>query len=399
MTPHDRIPDEFILNWPGRLVFGQGRFADLGAHAKALGTRALLVTTRDLANLGLAGRAEALLRSAGLAVTVFTDVHPDPTCVDVDEAAVGARAARVDLVVSVGGGSAIDFAKGLCAAATHAGPVWGYVNYAGAIVRPLESDPLPHIAVPTTAGTGSEVSQGSVLDNPELGMKAALLNPRLYPRVAIVDPELTLSLPPSVTAMTGFDALTHGLESFLNVQRSNPASELFALEAVRRAAGNLPRVLDDGRDRAARAAMCWAASCGGLAIGLSNASVAHAMALPLGARLGTPHGLALSLLQPVVLAHTWEAQPERCAVLAEAVGACAADAPTLHKAASLVAWTGELVRRIGLAGSVPVAGVDEAMLDRLAADVFAYMGRPVSQYLPVFTRDEVRAMYAEALAV
>ena len=398
MQPGDTIPEAFTLNWPGRLVFGHGRIGDLGEHAKTLGAHAFLVTTRDLVRLGLAARAETLLRSAGVTVTVFADVEPDPACGDVDAAAAAARDARVDLVVSLGGGSAIDFAKGLCAAVTHEGPIWGYVNYAGARARPLDGALLPHVAVPTTAGTGSEVSQGSVLDNPEIGMKAALLNPRLYPRVAIVDPELTLTLPPKVTAMTGFDALTHGIESFLNVQRSNPASELFALEAVRRAASALPRAMDDGSDRASRAAMCWAASCGGMAIGLSNAGVAHAMALPLGARLGTPHGLALSLLQPVVLAHTREAQPERCAVLADAAGCCPSDAPTLHKAESLVAWTTDLVRRVGLAGLWQGRSVDAATLDRLADDVFAYMGRPVSQYLPVFTRGEVRAMYAEALS-
>jgi alcohol dehydrogenase class IV len=394
----DALPNEFTLNWPGRLVFGQGRLADLGEHAKGLGTHALLVTTRDLATLGLSARAETLLRSAGVAVTVFADVKPDPVCEDVDTAAVEARAARVDLVVALGGGSAIDFAKGLCAAVTHWGPIWGYVNYTGARARPLDAAPLPLIAVPTTAGTGSEVSQGSVLDNPRLEMKAALLSPRLYPRIAIVDPELTLTLPPKVTALTGFDALTHGIESFLTVQKSNPGSELFALEAVRRAARNLPRVLEDGADREGRAQMCWAASCGGMAIGLSNAGVAHAMALPVGARLGAAHGLALSLLQPVVLARTWEAQPERCAVLADAVGACPPDAPMIRKAESFARWIKDFVRRIGLAGIWQGQGIDAAMLDRLANDVFAYMGRPVSQYLPVFTREQVRAMLAEALS-
>jgi len=230
----EKHPDERLSFDPPRI------FARLG------GRHALVVTTKDLANLGVVDRAERSLRDAGLTVTRFDDVQPDPTCEAVDRAASGLRAASADIIVALGGGSAIDFAKALSAAATHDGPIWDYVTYTGANAKPLGTTILPLIAIPTTAGTGSEVSQGSVLDNPVLEMKAALLSPRMYPRVALVDPELTYTMPPRTTAMTGFDALTHGIESFLNVQRTTPASELFALEAVRRAAANLPVVVRDG---------------------------------------------------------------------------------------------------------------------------------------------------------
>ena len=392
--------EAFQVNWPGRIIFGAGKLAVLGEEAKALGGRhVLVVTTRDLVNLGVVERAERILRDAGLTATRFDDVQPDPTCEAVDRAAAGVRAAGADMIVTLGGGSAIDFAKALSAAATHDGPIWDYVTYTGANAKPLGAALLPLIAVPTTAGTGSEVSQGSVLDNPVLEMKAALLSPRMYPRVALLDPELTYTMPPRTTAMTGFDALTHGIESFLNVQRSTPASELFALEAVRRAAASLPAVVRDGGNHAARAEMAWAGTCGGLAIGLSNAAVSHAMALPLGARLGTPHGLALALLQPVVLAHTWEAQPERCAALAETVGAGRPGMSVRDKAQALVAWINGFVEQIGLKGLWSAKGVDPAMPARLAKDVFAYMGRPVSQYLPVFDEEQIRRMFEKAMGV
>jgi alcohol dehydrogenase class IV len=390
--------ETFQVNWPGRILFGAGKLSTLGDEAKALGgERVLVVTTKDLVNLGVADRAETILRDAGLIVTRFDDVQPDPTCEAVDQAAAAVRAAGVNLLVALGGGSAIDFAKALSAAATHDGPIWQYVTYTGANAKPLGASLLPLIAVPTTAGTGSEVSQGSVLDNPVLEMKAALLSPRMYPRVALVDPELTYTMPPRTTAMTGFDALTHGIESFLNVQRSTPASEVFAREAIRRAAASLPLAVRDGGNHAARASMAWAGTCGGLAIGLSNAAVAHAMALPLGARLGTPHGLALALLQPVVLAHTWEAQPERCATLAETVGAARPGMSVRDKAQAMVAWIDGFVEQIGLKGLWNGVGVDPAMPARLAKDVFAYMGRPVSQYRPVFDEDQVRRMFEEAM--
>lgn len=388
----------FAVNWPGKIVFGAGKIATVGDEAKGLGGRhVLVVTTKDLVALGVVERMERILLSSGLKVTRFDEVQPDPTCEAVDRAAAGVRAAGADMIVALGGGSAIDFAKALSAAATHDGPIWDYVTYTGANAKPLGASLLPLIAVPTTAGTGSEVSQGSVLDNPVLEMKAALLSPRMYPRVALVDPELTYTMPPRTTAMTGFDALTHGIESFLNVQRSTPASELFALEAVRRAAANLPAAVRDGGNHAARAEMAWAGTCGGLAIGLSNAAVSHAMALPLGARIGTPHGLALAILQPVVLAHTWEAQPERCATLAEAAGAARPGMSVRDKAQALVAWINGFVEQIGLKGLWNGNGVDPAMTARLAKDVFAYMGRPVSQYQPVFDEERIRRMFEEAM--
>lgn len=388
----------FLVNWPGKIIFGAGKLGVVGEEARALGAkRAFLVTTKDLSHLGVVERAERILRSAGLEVRCFDHVQPDPSCEAVDEAATGMRKEEVDLVIALGGGSAIDFAKALTVAATHEGPIWGYVTYTGANAKPLVKELLPLIAIPTTAGTGSEVSQGSVLDNPVLGMKAALLSPLMYPRVALIDPELTYTMPARPTAMTGFDALTHGIESFLNVERTNPASELFALEAVRRVAANLPLAVRNGDNRAARAELAWAATCGGLAIGLSNAAVSHAMALPLGARLGTPHGLALAVLQPVVLAHSWEAQPERCAALAEVVGAVRPAMSTQEKARALVTWLEGFVREIGLKELSAAVVADDELPAQLAKDVFAYMKRPVSQYRPVFNEKQIREMFEEAL--
>jgi alcohol dehydrogenase class IV len=385
------------LQWPGRVVFGAGQLVTLGEEAKRLGRRAFLVTTWELSKLGTTGRLQLRLESTGLQVLPFEDVQPDPTSEAVDAAAKLARSNRCDVVIALGGGSAIDLAKVVTVAATHPGPIWDYVTYTGANARSITGPVLPLIAVPTTAGTGSEVTHGAVLDNPALGMKVALLNAQLYARVALIDPELTYTLPPQVTAMTGFDALTHGIESFLNVERTNPGSELFALEAVRRVAVYLPRVLADPQDHEARAELSWAATCGGLCITLSNASVAHAMALPLGARLGIPHGLALSRLQPVVLAHTWQVQPERCARLAEAVGAAASGMSTEQKAEAFVNWIRSFVQQIGLASLWTRKGVDDALCTELTKDVFAYMGRPVSQYRPVFSPEEIQAMFAEAL--
>ena len=396
----------FTVNWPGRLTFGARKLVALRQEAPALGRHAFLATTPDLSALGVADRVAQLLADAGLAVTRYEDVLPDPTCLAVHEAATLAGAGGCDLVIGLGGGSAIDLAKGVAVAATHPGPVWDYVTYTGANARPVTAATLPVIAIPTTAGTGSEVTNGAVLDNPDRHMKAALLSPYVYPRLALVDPELTYTMPARTTAMTGFDALTHGIEAYLNATRRNPVADLFALETVRQVACYLPCVLADGQDQEARAHMSWAAALGGMSIALSNASVAHAMALPLGARLGTPHGLALSRLQPVVVAHSWQAQPERCAALADAAGASQPGMADDEKAQVLGSWLKAFVHRIGLAalwtdqevGAIPLRSpVDAPLLDLLTDDVFAYMGRPIQQYLPVFGREEMRQMFTEAL--
>jgi alcohol dehydrogenase len=393
-------PSTFTVQWPGKLVFGSGRLAMLGDEAKSLGRRAFVATTRDLSALGLPERVRALLETTGLAVTLYEDVQPDPTSVAVDDAAALARGSGCDVVVGLGGGSAIDLAKGVAVAATHPGPIWDYVTYTGADAKPVTAAVLPVIAIPTTAGTGSEVSLGTVLDNPDRGMKAALLSPYVYPRLALVDPELTYTMPPKVTAMTGFDALTHGMEAYLNAVRRNPASDLFALETVRLVVHYLPQVLADPTDRVARAQMAWAATLGGLSIALSNTTVAHAMGLPMGARLGTPHGLALSRLLPVVLAHSWQAQTARFARLAENVGIAQQRLSDEEKARALAPWLKRFVEKIHLGVLWTGLGADAqgaTLLDTLTGDVFAYMGRPVQQHLPVFTRDEMRRMYEEAL--
>jgi len=393
----------FTIQWPGKVIFGAGRLAALGDEAKALGHRAFVATTRDLSALGLTDRVRQVLEAAGLEVSLYEDVQPDPTCTAVDEVAALARASGCDLAVGLGGGSAIDLAKGVAVATSHPGPIWDYVTYTGANAKPVTGAVLPVIAIPTTAGTGSEVTLGTVLDNPDRGMKAALLSPYVYPRVALVDPELSYSMPAKVTAMTGFDALTHGMEAYLNAVRCNPASDLFALEAVRLVVRHLPQVVVDGTDRDARAQMAWAATLGGMSIALSNTTVAHAMGLPMGARLGTPHGLALSRLLPVVLKHSWQAQPSRFAALAEAIGITRPEMAEAEKARALAPWLKQFVEEIGLGALwAGMRGATEqvatgTLLDTLTDDVFAYMGRPVQQHLPIFTRGEMRQMYEEAL--
>jgi len=388
---------EFILNWPGKIVFRAGCLADLGQQAKLLGRHAFLVTTQDLSKLGVTQRACQYLKQEGIKVTFFEDVQPDPTSVAVDGAAELAQSAGCDLIISVGGGSAIDFGKALAVAVTHEGPIWDYVTYTGANAKQVTSNVLPLIAIPTTAGTGSEVSLGTVLDNPIKHMKAALLSPNVYPKIAMIDPELTYTMPPHITAMTGFDALTHGVESFLNTTKSNPASEVFALYAVQRIVHFLPKAVADGNDHQARRQMSWAATAAGIAMALSNVTVAHAMGLPLGSRVHVPHGLGLARLLPVVMEHSYKEQPRRYADLADHIGVVQANGSVEEKAKGLITWLVDFIANLGLDALWKGYAIDDAMLDLLTDDVFAYMGRPVQQHKPVFDRAQVKEIYKIAL--
>lgn len=391
------MKSEFVFEWLGKVVFGEGCLEKSGEECIKLGNKAIFVTTPDLAILPMASKAVKYLESAGVEVALYTKVTPDPTSQDVDFAAEVMHRFGANVIVGFGGGSSLDFAKGLAVAATHPGSVWDYVNYTGANAKSVTSAALPVLAIPTTAGTGSEATQGAVLHNTGNHMKAALLSAHVFPKTMIVDPALTYDLPPKITAMTGFDALTHGMESYLNASKSSPFSDLLACDTTRIVAENLPKVMANPHDYDARAKMSWAATLSGISIALAGTTVAHAMGLPLGARMHVPHGLGLALLLPIVLKYSKTEQITRCAHLAETVGAANGNMTDEEKCDALLVWLDDFIKKIGLDKLCNEVKAEDEMIDILTDDVFRYMGRPVSQHRPVFTRDEIRMQYAEAL--
>src|SRR5579884_808672 len=219
----------------GRIVFGRGAAAELPKVAASLGGRAMLVTGRD------PERHAGLLN--GVACATFP-VSGEPTVDLIRQGAAQARAARCNLIIAIGGGSAIDAGKAIAAIAANAGDILDYLEVVGR-GAPLERPPLPFVAVPTTAGTGSEVTRNAVLAAPEHGVKASLRSPMMLARVAIVDPELTIGLPPDITAHTGLDALTQLIEPFVSV-RANPLTDGFCCEGLHRIASGLLRAYRNG---------------------------------------------------------------------------------------------------------------------------------------------------------
>lgn len=281
-----------------RIVFGAGRVAELGRLASEFAARrVLLVTDRTLVALGHAERGRESLARAGIEVALFDGVRENPDTDDVARCLEAARAARIDGFVGLGGGSSLDTAKACNFLLTNGGRMEDYWGR-GKATQPM----LPLIAVPTTAGTGSECQSFTLVADARSHRKMACGDPKAAPRVALLDPELTATQPRQVTADTGIDTLVHALESAVTTAR-NEVSSLFARRAFALAVASLPRVLDEPGDLAARGAMQLAAAYAGLAIEHSMLGAAHSAANPLTARHGVVHGRAVALMVPAVIRH------------------------------------------------------------------------------------------------
>jgi len=283
-----------------RIVFGEGTAATLPELARSFGARPLVVTGASTA------RAAWLVEA--LSGETFA-VPGEPTVELVREGAKLANQAGCDVVISLGGGSAIDAGKAIAAIATNGGEPLDFLEVVGK-GRALTAAPLPFIAVPTTAGTGSEVTRNAVLGSPEHGVKASLRSPLMLPRVALVDPELTYDLPKAVTAATGLDALTQLIEPYVS-SRANPLADAVCVEGMRRAAGALRRVWHDGGDKGARRDMALASLFGGLALANAGLGVVHGFAAPLGGSWKAPHGDLCAALLPHGMAANIAALRER----------------------------------------------------------------------------------------
>jgi len=274
-----------------RIIFGEGTAATLPDLARSFGTRRLVVTGAS------PERTESLV--ATLSADTFR-VAGEPTAESIREGARFAKDAGCDVVISIGGGSVIDTGKAIAAIATNGGEPLEFLEIVGK-GRAITVPPLPFIAVPTTAGTGSEVTRNAVLGSTEYGVKASLRSPLMLPRVAVVDPELTYGLPPEVTAFTGLDALTQLIEPYVSI-RANPLVDAICVDGIQRVAGALRRAYHNGADRDARHDMALASLFGGLALANSGLGVVHGFAAPLGGQWKAPHGALCAALLPYGMA-------------------------------------------------------------------------------------------------
>ncbi len=336
-------------------------------------SRVLVVTDSMLVEIGLVEPVVSALGRAGIDCVVYSGVEPDPTFVHVDAGLALYREERCDSVLAVGGGSSMDAAKVIAAAAANPGPVRKLEG-----MMKVKQVPVPLYAIPTTAGTGSEVTLAAVISEADTHAKRFFIDPKLLPRMAALDPALMTGLPKPITAATGMDALTHAIESYIS-RTHTPTTEAYAELAVRLIFENLPTAYAEGDDLEAREAMALASYYAGLAFTRTGVGYVHAIAHTFGAYYGTPHGLANAIVLPHVLEFSTPAAAERLAKLGELVGT--GGGGSLERADGFVQAVRDLMEKVGIDASLPALREDDIPAIAKQALDEAYMNYPVPRYM------------------
>lgn len=351
------------FGFPNRIVFGPGIVEQLPDLLEEHGaTSILLVTDKGLLEAGIAGRIETLARGTA-AVSTFDDVAPNPHLACVEAAAKQLANAAANIVIGLGGGSAMDTAKAAALRLNHHRPMTDYEIQADGHCHMTEAVP-PIIAIPTTAGTGSEVGRSAVITLPDENRKAVICGPKLLPSVAVCDPELTVGLPPAITAATGMDALTHNVEAYLSTCY-HPICDAVALGGIRLASRNLAKAVHQGDDLEARGNMMLASSMGAIAF-QKDLGVAHALAHPLSSLAGVPHGLANAIVLPHAMTFNLPAAAVRLQDVAEALG-CPIEGLSAEEAGETgIKAVTDLNKRVDLPTRLSDVGVTEALIPALA---------------------------------
>jgi alcohol dehydrogenase class IV len=347
-----RIPTE-ILAGPGRIGELPGRVRDLGIR------RALIVTDPGVAALPFFAGILSSLERENIAVAVFKDVHPDPVADDVLAGLRAFNAHEAEMVIAIGGGSGLDCGKSIALAAATSRPLWDFEI----TLAPPELDrPIPPIfAIPTTAGTGSEVGRATVITDPGLGRKIILLHPQMLPRLVILDAELTFGLPANLTAWTGMDALAHNLEAFC-VPAWHPVADGIAVEGMRIIKAALVTATTEPKDVTARGKMLAAAAMGATAFQKGLGAI-HSLSHPIGAKFHAHHGLTNAVLMPYVLAFNRPAVDTGIAEVAQSLGIGGGFD-------GFLGWVLELRAQLGIPHSIAALHVTEDSLDHLAQEAF-----------------------------
>lgn len=374
---------------PRMILSGEGALQGSGEVLKGLGRKALVVSDSTMLKLGNVGVVEEVLKAEGVAYDVFAEVETEPTDSIVDKGVAAYKAGGCDFLIAIGGGSPIDTMKAIAMLITLGGTAADY--FGKAIRGPL----LPMVAIPTTAGTGSEATRATIISDAKTQVKMLLSGPGLIPDVAIVDPRFTLTAPARLTAFTGVDALCHCVEAYISV-KAQPLSDTFALSAAKRIFENLPLAFTKPENMEARAQMAIAATEAGIAFSNSSVTVIHGMSRPIGALFHVPHGLSNAILAEKCLLFAREGAEKRFADIARYCGMCDGSTPDGPAADAFFGQFLSLIRLLEIPGPAE-CGIDreafEQQIPRMARDA-EKSGSPGNTPRTVTTAD-MEAIYRD----
>lgn len=389
--------DNFEFHLPVSLYFGVDSLQKIPQICRQYGTNVLLVTAIDLKQIEK--EIIPILEQANFLIDKFYLDSPEPTCVFIDLSAKELATKNYDCIIGLGGGSAIDMAKSLSIALTNPEQIWAYANLSTRPPKPIKNKTIPIIAIPTTAGTGSEVTPYAVLTNPETNQKGTIQEVEIFPKVAIIDPNLMISMPTELTTSTGIDAFAHALESCLNISKSSPVSELVGVEAMRLIFQFLPQVLQQPSSLTYRTNMALASTLAGIAIAHRGTTTAHAIAETLGGLTKIPHGHCVTISTLPTLKMTVKKTKDKFAAFYDLLNwKNEKNLTNNEKAEYFVLKVEELIKEINMERNVryydkKTEGLNEKLLNHMLQNKF----RPLNQHIVQFSREELLTIINEII--
>jgi len=353
------IRTDFSVQLPKKILFGEGAAKEIPKLVKGLNSNSVLfITDPTIRKIGLSDQILNSLEKAGIQTEVFDQVEPEPSIKAAEKVIDISRKSEFDLTIGMGGGSSLDMAKLASISVTNIGTLKDFVGV-GVVKKPG----VPKILIPTTSGTGSEITMNSIVSDKENKLKMGIVTPYIIADVALIDPLLTATMPPKVTSSTGLDALTHAVESLISIDL-NPFSELFAIDAIKRIFRNLPKAYHDGKNIEARREMCLASMFAGISLGISGVCAGHAAAYSF--TISVPHGVGCAIALPYIMELNATSCLDKMVKIAEAAGVTEEGANQKKNAYNAVNAVRDLMKEVGNPLSLKEIGISDADIESMA---------------------------------
>lgn len=376
---------DFIM--PGKIISGSGALEQAGDQLARFGKHALIVTDEVMIKLHNLERVTAVLEKAGITYSVYAGIGGEPTDAMIEAGLSQYRTENCDFLIALGGGSPIDSMKAIAAMSVNPGKISDYMG------KEIAGNIPAMVAIPTTAGTGSEATKFTIITDTEKNVKMLLKGDALMPDLAVIDPQFTITAPPSITAATGLDALTHAIEAYTS-RKAQPMTDVFAVSAVKRIFENLPRAFHDGNDVAAREEMSLAALEAGVAFNNASVTIVHGMSRPIGALFHVPHGISNAMLLKECMAFALDGAYDRFAALAKAIGVAEEGAGDKENAEKFLEAIDGICKELKIP-TLAQYGIDReqffAVMDKMATDALI-SGSPANTIKEV-TKENILTIY------